>query len=104
MAKHKTIAEWQFLVDQFLQGKQKIKDFCNQNNVNLKTFENKYYQLRYTKNLPQPKVDSVANTRAFLKVTLPSTQAMKIKLPNGIILELAYKNLSAVIKELLHVV
>lgn len=100
MSKHKTIAEWQFLVDQFLQSNQSMDEFCNQNNVNLRTFENRYYELRPKKNLSCSNIDNVTNNPTFVKITLPSYEPITIKLPNGIILELAYKNLSAVIKEL----
>ena len=100
MAKHKTIAEWQFLVDQFLQSKQTMDEFCNQNSINLRTFENRYYELRPKKNLSCSNIDNITNNPTFVKVTLPSPESIKVKLPNGIILELTCKNLSAFIKEL----
>lgn len=103
MAKHKTTAEWQILVNQFLQSNQTRENFCTQHKINPRTFENRYYAFKSTKKVSSPST-AISNKQAFVKLKLPTQEIIKIKLPNGIAVELAYNNLSTIIKELAYVI
>lgn len=96
-AKPKKRAEWQILVEQFLQSGKSIEHYCAQQNIKIMTFKHWFYQLR-------PKSTKVKKEN-FIAFKLPLSQSnVKVTLPNGINLEIITKNVSELIKELAHAI
>ena len=100
-------AKWELLYNKFLEQKGTMKEYCAENNINYRNFRDWCYKLR--KIYSQTGTLFLHNTNKksqskFIKLQLPLNEKITIRLPNGIILETISKNLSMVIKELIHVI
>lgn len=106
MTKHRQRSEWQVLVNSFLQSKDTMKNYCIQNNLNFRSFQNWCYKLKANNKQPiltksiKPVNTVKTNEPKFIKLALPPTEMITIKLPNGIILELMSNNILALVREL----
>ena len=106
MAKHRKRSEWQLLVNQFLQSKDTMYNYCAKNNLNFRTFKNWHYKLKpavqqnfkLSKNIKISKTIKSEEAK-FIKFSI-LTRTITVRLPNGINLEFMSNNLSTVIKEL----
>lgn len=106
MAKHRKRSEWQLLVNQFLQNKDTMYNYCAQNSLNFRTFKNWHYKLKPaaqqhlkpSKNIQISKTTKPEEAK-FIKFSIP-TRTITVRLPNGINLEFMSNNLSTLIKEL----
>jgi hypothetical protein len=103
VAKHRQRSEWQVLVNNFSQSKDTMKNYCMQNNLNFRSFQNWCYKLKasdkqaiLTKSI-KPANTIKAKENKFIKLTLPKAEMITIKLPNGISLEFISNNVPALI-------
>ncbi len=110
MAKYRQRSEWQKLVNRFLQSTDTMKNYCMQNNLNFRSFQNWYYKLKtsnkrpiLTKNI-KPIKTIKTNATKFIRLTLPQSDKITIKLPNGINLEFISNNILDLVKELSHAI
>ena len=110
MAKYRQRSEWQVLVNNFSQSKDTMKNYCMQNNLNVRSFQNWCYKLKainkqtvLTKRI-KPVNAIKANKNKFIKLTLPPAEMITIKLPNGINLKFISNNILALIRELSHAI
>lgn len=96
------IEERQPLINNFAEYKGTMKKYCEENNIKYRTFRgwlSKKKLISKDQNNFKDELES-----KFIKFTIPQTEVMKIRLPNGLVVEVLSKNLSIIIKELANVV
>ena len=87
-----------------------MKNYCMQNNLNFRSFQNWCYKLKTSNKQPiltksiKPANTIKANETKFTKLTLPQAGMVTVKLLNGINLEFISNNISALIRELSHAI
>jgi hypothetical protein len=106
--------ERQLLINNFIEYKGTMKKYCEENNIKYRTFRGWLSKSKLTSKHTKKEEQSTTtkdqnNFRdglksKFIKFTIPQTEIMKVRLPNGLIVEVLSKNLSIIIKELAHVV
>lgn len=113
MINTKTKEEWQQIVNNFTLGKQSQKAYCKERNINYRSFKYWYYKLKPVASLTKeertalkadvlPEVTKEIANKEFVGFRLvPSIT--KIKLPNGINIEVAGGDVVGLIQKLFHV-
>ena len=111
IGKHKTKEEWQQIVDDFIGGQQTQTAYCKKNDIKYGTFKNWYHKLKdgeSSKSMLEAKADMPgdltkgAANKDFVGFKLVSS-ITRIKLPNGISVEVATGDVVGLIEKLLHV-
>ena len=108
------IKERQLLINNFVEYKGTMKKYCEENNIKYRTFrgwlsKSKLISKHITKEEQAITTEDQNNLKddlksKFIKFTIPQTEVMKVRLPNGLVVEVCSKNLSIIIKELVNVV
>lgn len=96
------IEERQPLINNFAKYKGTMKKYCEENNIKYRTFRGWLSKEKLISKDQNNFKDGLESK--FIKFTIPQTEVMKIRLPNGLVVEVLSKNLSIIIKELANVV
>jgi hypothetical protein len=100
LAHKRTKAEQLLLVGQWKASQLKQTEFCQQHNLNVKTFSNWLAKMkRQPEKVPMPEQSSASMQKT--SVLLPEVTAYELELPNGIrVIGISLANLPLVILEL----
>lgn len=110
MAKHKNQSKWELFYSNFLEYKGTMINYCTKNNINYRTFQNWCSKLRKLNSISTQARSICSNNSnkteqsKFVQFQLSLNETIKIRLPNGITIEIVSKNLPTIIKELAHAI
>ena len=85
-------------------------NYCTKNNINYRTFQNWCSKLRKLNSISTQARSICSNNSnkteqsKFVQFQLSLNETIKIRLPNGITIEIVSKNLPTIIKELAHAI
>lgn len=102
MTPYKKRSEWELLVKQFLESNETVQNFCTARNLHVRGFKNWCYKLNPKNNSKIGNIISNHVQSNFVKLTLlttlPDSELITVKLPNGIVVEIKTNNLLTTIK------
>ncbi|MFA0040107.1 IS66 family insertion sequence element accessory protein TnpB [Vibrio chagasii] len=74
MSQHRSQQEWLRLVQKYYNSEQSAAQFCLENNLHPKTFDNNRRKLQHLVNLPKKREDSLSEFVVVEKIAKPKTK------------------------------